>query len=83
MSVLLLRCIREIRNGKGLLMRDGASISDADPTVLSVGSGSSWESTNLGGTLCSSSQPAVPSLSSVPSSELPLLVHRPLPLPYS
>lgn len=31
MSILSLSCIREIANGKGLLMRAGASIPDAAP----------------------------------------------------
>lgn len=31
MSILSLSCIRDIANGKGLLMRAGASIPDAAP----------------------------------------------------
>lgn len=31
MSILLLSCIREIRNGKGLLIRAGACIPDGAP----------------------------------------------------
>lgn len=42
MSILLLSCIREIRNGEGLLMRAGACIPDGRAWWFSPGSAAGY-----------------------------------------
>lgn len=54
MSILLLSCIREIRNGKGLLIRAGACIPDAAPGSAGPGEQIRRQSAGFGGEHCGS-----------------------------